>query len=117
MKYLYAILLIVLLAPTVASAALPFTTDCEGIQGYPSSYRLCRLLIDIRDIIGIFGFAVSVVVIIIGGVIYITAGDSEDKTKKGRKFIINGLIGLAIVIAAEFLVGLVADFLEGRLMP
>jgi hypothetical protein len=44
-----------------------------------------------------------------------SAGD-EEKAKKARKTLTNGLIGVAIVFAAYFLVGLVEEFIMQRLI-
>ena len=57
---------------------------------------------------------VAVLIIIIAGIQYMTAGDSEDRTKKAKKTIINGLIGVAIVMLAYFAVNLVKEFILDR---
>lgn len=53
----------------------------------------------IQVILGFLGL-VAVVIILIGGFTWMTAGGNEDKVKKGRTWIINGVIGLVIVLAA-----------------
>jgi len=62
---------------------------------------------DVKDIVKniitvILGFLglVSVVIILIGGFMWMTAGGNDDRIKKGRQFIINGVIGLVIILAA-----------------
>jgi len=53
----------------------------------------------IRAILGFLGI-VAVVIILWGGFLWMTSGGSDEKVGKARKFIIMGIIGLAIVLAA-----------------
>ena len=62
---------------------------------------------DVKEIVNniivvILGFLglIAVVLILIGGFMWMTAGGSEERVKKGRQFIINGVIGLIIILAA-----------------
>ena len=43
---------------------------------------------------------VAVVIILIGGFTWMTAGGNEEKTEKARKMIFAGIIGLAIILSA-----------------
>ena len=43
---------------------------------------------------------IAVVIIIIGGFKWVTAGGDSDKVTKARKYIYQGLIGLVVVLAA-----------------
>ncbi|MFW0838141.1 MAG: hypothetical protein ACKKL5_04025 [Candidatus Komeilibacteria bacterium] len=53
----------------------------------------------IQVILGFLGL-VAVIIILAGGFMWMTAGGNEDKVKKGRQLIINGIIGLIIILAA-----------------
>ena len=53
----------------------------------------------IQVILGFLGL-ISVIIILIGGFMWMTAGGNEERVGKGRKWIINGVIGLVIVLAA-----------------
>ncbi|MFA6132103.1 MAG: hypothetical protein WC702_03545 [Patescibacteria group bacterium] len=53
----------------------------------------------IRVGLGFLGI-VAVVIILIGGFKWVTAGGEEEKVKKAKKYIFQGLIGLVIVLAA-----------------
>jgi len=53
----------------------------------------------IQVILGFLGL-ISVIIILIGGFMWMTAGGNEERVTKGRKWIINGVIGLVIVLAA-----------------
>ncbi len=53
----------------------------------------------ISIILGFLGL-IAVILILIGGFLWMTAGGNEDRVKKGRQYIINGVIGLIIILAA-----------------
>jgi hypothetical protein len=62
---------------------------------------------DIRDTIGsiikvALGFlgVVAIVIVLIGGFKYMTAGGSDEKVQDARKYIVSGIIGLAIILSA-----------------
>ncbi len=62
---------------------------------------------DLRETIGsiikaALGFlgVVAVVIVLIGGFKYMTAGGSDEKVQDARKYIVSGIIGLAIVLSA-----------------
>lgn len=86
---------------------------CTGLQEY--STKLCNLLWTIQSILYILSIAIAVIFIIIAGIIYMTAGDSEDKTKQAKKMVINALIGVAIVVSFSFLIGIVREILTSTL--
>ena len=43
---------------------------------------------------------VAIVIVLIGGFKYMTAGGSDEKTGDAKKYIISGIIGLAIILSA-----------------
>ena len=53
----------------------------------------------IRAILGFLG-VIAVVIVLYGGYEYMTSGGSEEKVLRGRQIIINGVIGLAIILSA-----------------
>lgn len=53
----------------------------------------------IRVILGFLG-VVAVVIIMIGGFKWMTAGGNDDKVKSARKVMVSGIIGLVIVLSA-----------------
>ena len=60
----------------------------------------------------IIGVAVALIVIIIGGIGYMTAGGNEDKQKSAKKTIISGLIGAAIIVLAGVIIDTVVSFIS-----
>lgn len=116
MKYLIPILVIsFLILPFIVRAAGCNSCDCLDALGMPRVAKLCNLIDDIGFILYVFGAGFAIVMIIAGGIMYVTAGEGEDKAKKAKKTIINGLIGAAIIAASGFLFNLVANLIASRL--
>ncbi|MFZ5364641.1 MAG: Mbov_0395 family pilin-like conjugal transfer protein [Patescibacteria group bacterium] len=53
----------------------------------------------IKIVLGFLG-VVLLIVIIYGGWLWMTAGGDEDQTKKAKSWIVNGIIGLIIILLA-----------------
>ncbi len=89
-----------------ATMALPVAAQLDtGIDVVGEATQLGKK--DLRETAGsiinvALGFlgVVAVVVVLIGGFQYMTAGGSEEKVGKARKWIISGIIGLAIILSA-----------------
>jgi len=66
----------------------------------------------IRGILGFLGI-VALGIVLYGGFIYMTAGGSEEKVSTAKKIIINGTIGLAIILASfsitQFIISRLAE--------
>ncbi len=67
----------------------------------------------INAVIGVLGF-VCVVVMIIGGVNYMTSAGDAGKVKKGKDTILYGLIGLVVCVLAFALVNWVISGVLGN---
>lgn len=67
---------------------------------------VCNTLTVVKEIVAAIGFGIVVILIIIAGIRYTTAGGDESKTAQARKSIQNALIGLVIVVSAYFLISL-----------
>ena len=99
-KFLPVILLSLLILPMVAFAADP-------------SLVICNVFDKIKTILASVGFGLAVIFIIIGGIKYMTSGGDSEKATSARGMIINALIGIAIILAAIFIISLVQGFLTG----
>ena len=66
----------------------------------------------IRAALGFLGI-IAVVIILIGGFKWMTAGGNEDKVQEAKKLIIAGIIGLAIILSAYAIASFVIDQLVG----
>lgn len=85
-------------------------TIYSGIEGAAPATDLQR---GIGELVGITNFVVSFVgpllllVILIGGVLYMTAGGEEEKMNKAKRVILAGAIGLVVVYGAFALISTV----------
>ena len=60
----------------------------------------------------VIGGAIALIVLLTGGITYMTAAGNEDKVKTAKKIIVNGLIGAAIVFCSGFILDLLVEFLK-----
>ena len=74
---------------------------------------ICNLLKNIEKIIAAIGFGLAVILLIAGGIQYMTAGGNPEKADKAKKLMINAIIGIVIVFAAIFILDLVSGLLSG----
>ncbi len=100
-----------------ATMALPAAAELDlGVDIVGEATELGKK--DLRETVGsiikvALGFlgVVAVVVVLIGGFQYMTAGGSEEKVGKARKWIISGIIGLAIILSAYAITSFVVESL------
>ena len=77
-------------------------SDATGGQG---SFRsLAKQFLNF--FLGFLGF-VAVVMIIYGGILYVTAAGKEDKTEQGKKIILYSIIGIVIILLSFAIVNTV----------
>lgn len=102
-----------LLAPSMASAqgggaappAAAANGDVFGVNPVAGSIALGKRGLQ-ETIAGVINVALSllgiiaVVIVLIGGFKWMTAGGTEDKVAEARKLIFSGIIGLAIIMSA-----------------
>jgi Trk-type K+ transport system membrane component len=111
------VLLATLASPLVASAQL--TADQEDQFGIDSARQVglgeqdlkATIVGVVQTIMGFLGL-LAVIVVIWGGVKWMTSGGEQAKVDEARKLIINGVIGLVIVILAFTIV----TFVLGELL-
>jgi len=65
----------------------------------------------ITGILKAIAISIGTILIIWGGVQVMTAGGSEEKLAKGKKTITWTVIGVAIVVLVDFIVGIVKELL------
>lgn len=99
-KFLPVFLLVLFLVPLVASAA-----DLE--------FSVCSLLQIAKQIVAAIGLAIAVILLIVSGIKYMTAGGDAEKATTARKGIVNAIIGIIIVIGALFIIALAQSLLLG----
>lgn len=101
------------IAQTVSAAATSVNADALGLT-YATDIGLgtkdVRTTISsiIRVAMGMLGI-VAVVIILIGGFTWMTAGGNDDKVGEAKKWIFSGVIGLAIILSAYALASFVIN--------
>lgn len=111
MKYLIPIfVLMFLVLPIAAEAFTSAHPNCTQITGQ-NTRELCTILYRVRDIVYYFGWGIALVIITVGGIMYMTAGGDEAKTIKARKLLVAGIVGAAIILAAGFILGGIAGII------
>ncbi len=98
-------MMVLIIAPVFIFNALPAQAEVNLGTDYASNIGLGNR--DPRDIASsiikvVLGFLaiVAVVIILLGGFKWMTAGGNEEKVSEARKLIVAGIIGLIIILAA-----------------
>lgn len=81
-------------------------------NGAPPQEQLPKIIGNIINVVLTFLGVVLVIFIIMGGFYYMTAGGDDTKVDKGKKYIINGIIGLVIILLAYA----ITNFVVSRLI-
>lgn len=83
----------------------------EGKPAWESDYVFTQFLSSTIGLLSIVAVIWLVFLIIIGGYGYMTAGGDKARIEKAQKTITNGIIGLAIVVFAIFVINLIGYLL------
>ena len=95
-----------------ASAFAAFgTTPSDNIVGGSGSLRETILTI-VNYFLGFLGL-LAVLMVIYGGISYVTAGGEDDGAEKGKKIIRNAVIGIIIILLSFALINTVMGALGG----
>jgi hypothetical protein len=78
-------------------------------NGLAAERTLPQLIVDVVQLMLIFAGAVAVIFVIIGGYLYITAGGNEEQSEKGKKSLINAIIGIVIIIMSYAIINVVQN--------
>ena len=89
--------------PTTIASGI---NDLSDITGETNSNLDERIIGILNAVVGVLGI-VAVIVIVMGGVGYMTSGGDPGKTKKAKDTILYGVIGLIIVALAFVIVNFV----------
>ncbi len=106
LKQMFAVMATLsILAPVVVMAqTAPITAEDLGIQyGAATGLGTKDIRVTIASIIktamGLLGI-VAVVIVLIGGFKWMTAGGNDEQVGEAKKWIFSGVIGLAIILSA-----------------
>ncbi len=95
----------------IALIMLPLAVNAQMARGPRSAVQIAAFLDTVANWLYIIGIAIVIVVVIVAGIMYLTAGGNEDQVGKAKKTIVNGLIGAAIVLLAGVIVDTVENFI------
>jgi prepilin signal peptidase PulO-like enzyme (type II secretory pathway) len=96
-------LLVFMPAVALAQSAVSRGLHLPGLpnlfgNGLASDQTLPELIINIIELLLLFAGSIAVLFIIIGGFQYITSGGNEETAEKGRKTLVNAVIGMVVII-------------------
>jgi len=74
---------------------------------------ICKILEYIQTILLALGLGIAVIILILGGIRYLTSGGDAEKAGSAKGMIVNAIIGIIIILAAAFLLALVQGLLLG----
>lgn len=80
-----------------------------------SIQQVYQTFVNVMNWVFSFAIVLAVILIIVGGVSYMTAGGDDTKLGTAKKRIIWGLVGAAIVIVAWGLISLIANFFNANI--
>lgn len=70
---------------------------------------LPHLILAVVDIMLFFAGAIAVVFVIIGGYFYLTAQGNDEQAEKGKKTLVNAVIGVIVVIMSYAIISVVTN--------
>lgn len=94
---------------TVDPFCIDVVADPIGLGNEPLQVTIAKIINVALSLLGI----VAVVIILIGGFKWMTAGGNDEKTAEARKLILAGIIGLAIILSAFAIAKFVLGALQG----
>jgi hypothetical protein len=80
-----------------------------GTSGLNGSQSLSDLIVNVIRLMLLFAGAIAVVFVIIGGYQYIASGGNEETAEKGKKTLINAIIGIIVVVLAYAIINVIVN--------
>jgi hypothetical protein len=84
-------------------------TSLFGSTGLNSSQSLSDLIVNVIRIMLLFAGAIAVFFVIVGGYQYIASGGNEETAEKGRKTLINAIIGIIVIVLAYAIINVIVN--------
>lgn len=117
-KFKYLAALVVLAIPAIALAQNPLQGGMTGLQSYfgtgglSGQTSLSNLIVEVVRLLLLFAGGVAIVFVIIGGYYYITSGGNEETAEKGKKTLINAIIGIVVIVLAYAIINVIANLVS-----
>ena len=84
-----------------------------GFSGLNSASSLSQLIVGIVNIMLLFAGSIAVIFVIVGGYQYVTSGGNEEQAEKGRKTLVNAIIGIVIIVLAYVVINVISNLVGG----
>lgn len=85
-----------------------------GTGGLNSSQSLQDLIVNIIRLLLMFAGAIAVVFVIIGGYQYLTSGGNEEQAEKGKKTLINAIIGIVVIVMSYVVINVIVNMVSSN---
>lgn len=82
-----------------------------GTTGLTGTSTLTDFILQVMKILLTFSGVIATLILIVGGFWYITSAGNEEQAEKGKKAIINAIIGLVVIILAYAIVTIISGTL------
>ena len=80
-----------------------------GTGGLNNSQSLSELILNVIRLLLFFAGAIAVVFVIIGGYQYLVSAGNEETAEKGKKTLINAIIGIIVVVLAYAIINVIVN--------
>jgi len=91
----------------------PIVSNALAIEDPLGGKTAGEIINAIMSLLVVIGTGVTVIMIIWGGIRYMTSGGNEQATTSAKKTIMWAIIGFAILISAKFIIQAVESVLKG----
>ena len=106
-----SLIMVMAFVPAIKALALPAPPCPTGINCTTES-NLNNFIVKIINYALAVTLAIDILFLIIGGFFYLTSAGNEGQAEKGKKTVINAVIGLIIIMLAYVIANVVASFFE-----
>jgi uncharacterized membrane protein YidH (DUF202 family) len=122
-KYLLALASLFLPLPAFAQSSNQVQAGLEtgglqplfGSAGLTGAQSVSQLIVEVINIMLIFAGAIAVIFVIIGGYQYLTSAGNEETAEKGKKTLINAIIGVVLIIMSFVIINVIVNLVAGGL--
>ena len=80
-----------------------------GTGGLNNSQSLSDLILNVIRLMLLFAGAIAVVFVIIGGYQYLVSAGNEETAEKGKKTLINAIIGIIVIVLAYAIINVIVN--------
>ncbi len=86
---------------------IPDPLDCGG-----QPCDLLGIITKVTNLLKIIAIPLATIMIIISGIQYLTSAGNEERASRARKTLLYTVIGFAIIMSVDFIVGLIQEILK-----